>query len=263
MSDVAPPAPNTPLGVGNIVSESFSILGKHFVSVLLLGLVPTLIGVIISGLTIGWGLTLGTGEIDVSQGFNWVPIVANVLLQICITAITTALLIQLAYDAKLNKKIVIGDYIGPALAAIVPIFVLSIVVGIASAIGFALLIIPGLWVYAVFYAMTPAIVIEKAGFGALGRSVELTKEYRWPIVGTIIVIGIIGFLIQLVVGFIIGLISVAIGTQGVGLFVVILMFSVLSAIIYGLGGIVISLIYARLREIKEGVSVDQIASVFD
>ena len=39
-----------PLGVGAIVSESFSILMRHFVSVILLALIPTLIGFVLSGL---------------------------------------------------------------------------------------------------------------------------------------------------------------------------------------------------------------------
>lgn len=263
MSDTATPTPNAPLGVGALISESFSILGKHFISILMLAILPTLVGLIISGLTLGWGLTLGVGEVDLTQGFSATPIIINTLLQVVISGFATALLIQLAYDAKLSRPITLGGYISPAIAAIAPIFVLSIVVGIASAIGFALLIVPGLWIYAVFYAVIPAIVIERAGFGALGRSIELTKEYRWPIVGTIIVMGIIVLLIQLVVGFIIGLIGAALGTTGVGLVILIILFAALTAIGYGLTGILISLVYARLREIKEGVSVDQIASVFD
>ena len=95
-----------------------------------------------------------------------------------------------------------------------------------------------------------------AGFGGLGRSVRLTKGYRWPIIGILVLIGICLILISLAGGTVIALIggSVIISAS---------IFAVMTAMLTGLGGIVIALIYARLREIKEGVSVDEIASVFD
>ena len=48
-----------PLGVGAIISESFSILFKHLGKVMLLALVPTLFGIVVSGMLNGWGYALG------------------------------------------------------------------------------------------------------------------------------------------------------------------------------------------------------------
>jgi len=48
-----------------------------------------------------------------------------------------------------------------------------------------------------------------------------------------------------------------------GLAIGVIVSSLISVITYGLLSIAISLIYARLREIKEGVGVDQLASVFE
>ena len=39
--------------------------------------------------------------------------------------------------------------------------------------------------------------------------------------------------------------------------------AMINGLAYAFGGIVIALVYARLREIKEGVNVDKIAAVFD
>ena len=50
---------------------------------------------------------------------------------------------------------------------------------------------------------------------------------------------------------------------GVGIGGGILLSALLSGLGYGIMNISLALIYARLREIKEGVNVDQIASVFD
>ncbi|GHC46939.1 hypothetical protein [Neogemmobacter tilapiae] len=246
-----------PLGVGSIISESFSILGRNILSVVVLALGPTLLGLVISGLLVGWGVTLGAGS--VSPGDISIPmVILSAVIQIALAGVTTGLLIQLAYDAKLGKPVTPMAYIAPALAVIVPLTVLSFVAGLAAGIATLALIIPGLWVYAVFSVMPAAVIIEKVGFGGLGRSVELTREYRWPIVGAVILMGICNFVIQLVAGFVIGLIAGSTGIVGA-----LIVMGLLSAVTYGLGSILVALIYARLREIKEGTSVRDIAAVFD
>jgi len=252
-----------PLGVGAIVSESFSILMRHFVSVILLALIPTLIGFVLSGLLTGWEVALGLSQ-PVYDGFGSViPTILSTIIQMVAYGISTALLVQMAYDAKLSRPLKLGQYVNPAMSAAVPIAILSIASGIMIAFGFIALIIPGLWIYAVFSMMPAAVVIEKVGFGGLGRSAALTKEYRWPILGATFLILIINVLIGLVTGFIVGLVLVALGDGMATIVVAVLLFSVISSIGTGLGSIAVALIYARLREIKEGTSVRDIAAVFD
>jgi len=112
----------------------------------------------------------------------------------------------------------------------------------------------------VFAVIAPAIVIERAGFGGMSRSRALTKEYRWPIVGALILALICAILINIVAVFIVGVIAAA---GSIGMIIGVLLFTAISTIGAGFLSIIVALIYARLREIKEGVSVDQIASVFD
>ena len=261
MTDSSSPPATVPLGVGNIISDSFSILMSNIVKVLVLGFVGTFIGFIINQALVG----------DPAQSFQpgasaasiWVPAVLSIIISMVVYSLVIALLVQVAYDAKLNRSRPLGDYFGPAISAIVPLSVLSIAVGIMVGLAAIALLIPGLWVYAVFCTMAPAVVIEKAGFGALGRSAALTKEYRWPIAGALIVILIITYLIQLVAGFITVILGVGLASGFGGSLIFGIISSALGAIGYGLGGISVALIYARLREIKEGVGVDEIASVFD
>lgn len=280
MSDAAPPTLNAPLGVGNIVSESFSILGKHFVSTLALVIIPTLLGLVVSVALIGFGATTGQGGFEIGFNFSWTPIIVGLLIQFIIGGLTTALLIQLAYDVKLQRQTNLVSYIGPALVAAIPITLLSVAIAVMAFAGFIVVAYLGLpdavsiiaflglavlaiWVYSVYYVMAPVVVIEKNIFGALGRSSTLTQGVRWPIIGLMIIMAIIGFVYQLITTFVLELFADALGTGGVGLTIYLVLFSLLSSVIYGLTGIVVSLVYARLREIKEGVSVDQIASVFD
>lgn len=241
------------LGVGGIVGESFSILFRKFPVVIMLALIPAVIGLVISGLIAGWDYALGTAM--EAGDFSWVATAFVSVINIVMYGLTTALLVQFAYDAKLGRRMNIGRYLSRALACLPAVVLLSIVVSILGTLGMIALIVPGLWIYAVLSVVPPAIVIEGGGYRSMGRSRELTKGYRWPIVGamailiicTMIVSGVAMFLVASMPGsFMMGVASVLI-----------------NAVTYGLFGIAISLIYARLREIKEGVAVDQIAAVFD
>ncbi|WP_428648945.1 hypothetical protein [Roseibium sp.] len=260
MTDSTLSQPKAALGVGSLISESFSILFGKFIPVIIIGFVPTLIGFLISGALNGFDVALGLQTQDFSGPGSVISSILAIVINMVVYAITTALLVQLAYDAKLSRPVEIGRYIGPALSSIVPLAIVTIIVTILVAIGFMLLVVPGLWVYAVFAVIAPAIVIERAGFGAMGRSAALTKEYRWPIVGALILAIILAMIINVIALFIVGLIA-TVGT--VGMIIAVLLFAAISTLGAGYISILVALIYARLREIKEGVSVDQIAAVFD
>lgn len=262
MTDTAVPAEKTPLGVGSIISESFSILFANFVKVLILGFVGAFAGYLIELVLVGsntgdpFGGSVNTAAIVTAT-------IVSVVLSVVIYSFTTALLVQLAYDSKLGRSRGMSDYFGPAIAALPALVVLGIVAGLATMVGALALIIGAIWVYAVFSVMAPAILIEKAGFQGLTRSAELTKEYRWPIVGALIILGIISWLVQMVAGLATAGLLIAFGTGFVGLIVAGIIVSLLLGLTYGLSGISVALIYARLRQIKEGVGVDEIAQVFD
>jgi hypothetical protein len=261
MTDTTNIRPHSALGVGAIISDSFSILMRHFLSVVMLAIVPTLIGLVISGLMIGWDVTMGLGEPVLLDAADFIPFGLSIIVQVATYGISTALLVQLAYAAKLDEPLRLGDYVGPAISAALPITILSIAVGLLMVIGLVALIVPGLWIYAVFSVMPAAVVIEKVGFGGLGRSAALTKDYRWPILGAIILMGIITAVITNLAVYLAGLIIASMGSTG--LIVGVLAIAALTAVGGGLSSISVALIYARLREIKEGASVRDIAAVFD
>jgi hypothetical protein len=251
------------LGVGSIISESFSILFGNVVAVLILSLGPTLLGIVISGLLNGWNAALGMGGASVGDGGMLMRSAVDIVVQMVLSGVTTALLVQMAYDAKLQRQLKLGGYFGPAMSAAIPIAILGLAAGILMVLGLIALIIPGLWIYAVFSVMPAAVVIEKVGFGGLGRSAALTKDYRWPIVGAFILITIISAVIGFVAMFLVGLLIGGAGMGGGAIVIGIIVLALITTFGAALGAITVALIYARLREIKEGASVQDIAAVFD
>lgn len=201
--------------------------------------------------------------------------------------------VQIVYSARFGRRSSFGACLLAVIRAIIPVITLTIAiavlvlmflglsVGMIAALwtvpdttlslvlvflGLFVGVIGGAWIWAVFSVMVPIVVIERAGLGALRRSAALTKEYRWPIVGTLAIVAIINYMLLLASEFV-PIPSFPVPPalpEGVD---TVLGYAGVTASIVGLGfaygGIVTALIYARLREIKEGVGIDHIAAVFD
>ncbi len=262
MSDTSTSPAHQKLGVGAIVGESFSILFGNLIPIAIACFVPIVIGLLVSGLLIGMPVALGMEDPNFLGGTSVIiGFIASTLFQVVVYGVIIAVLVQLAYDAKLSRPISYKKYASAAIATIVPNVVQMIIIGILAGIGFMLVIIPGLWIYGVYCVVVPAIVIERAGFGAMRRSQDLTKEYRWPVIGAIVLILICATLINMAAVFGVGLIVAGLGTFGI--IAAVILQGILFSITYGLTSISVALIYARLREIKEGVGVDSLVAVFE
>ena len=262
MSSATTDAPHQAFGVGSLISESLSIFFSNIIKISVIAFVPAAVGLIISGMLIGFGATLGTADPQLGNAAGAGAFAISTLINMIIYGITIAVLVMFAYDAKMNRVGGVGGYFAPALRHAVPILILVLVITIIATIGFMLLVLPGLWIYAVFCATIPAVVIESAGFGAMGRSSRLTKGYRWPIIGAMILFGIIIIVLSMVAAFGGAMIGGIFG-GGFGLVVNLIVTALVSAFSYGLSAIFIALVYARLREMKEGVSVSDLAKVFE
>ncbi len=93
-----------PLGVGTIVGDSFSILMRHFLSVVILAIIPTLIGLVMSGILTGWDVALGIREPAFTSGADVIPFGLSIIGQLVTYGVTTALLVQMAYDASCSVR---------------------------------------------------------------------------------------------------------------------------------------------------------------
>jgi hypothetical protein len=99
----------------------------------------------------------------------------------------------------------VGTLIGAAGPVVAPLIGAGFLAGIAIAIGFVLLIVPGLILLTIWAVIVPVIVIERTGvFDAFGRSRQLVKGNGWQVFGVIVVIFLITFVIRAVIQGIIG-----------------------------------------------------------
>lgn len=92
-----------------------------------------------------------------------------------------------------------------------PLATVSILFGLGVAVGFILLIVPGLILMVMWCVVAPVTVLERPGvFAAFGRSRELVRGNGWNVFGVIVLV----FLSVLVVSVAAGLLAGGLGSVG-------------------------------------------------
>lgn len=141
----------------------------------------------------------------------------GILLSLVATAIAvaaqtlyTGFVVKLVEDVRDGRRdSSVGELFSSATGKVLPLIVNGILRGIAVAIGFILLIIPGLFLLTIWAVTAPAIVAEGKGpIGAFGRSFELVKGEGFSVFLVIVV----AFLITFGIGLVFGAIGAAGGT---------------------------------------------------
>ncbi len=254
------------LGVGEVLSETFSIYSSNIIPFLIL-----------TGFAYSPILLLGGFATQAGKSNGMAPAIATLLvglaalllsLPLSTAAITYGVFQQMrGQDASLGSCLSVGlscllpvlsvvglemlVILGIVMVALVPIglvaktpgcSVLLIPLLFAGLIGFLLLVLR-------FYVAVPAAVEERPGaMGALGRSAFLTEGERGTIFWVVFLLGLIDSLLTRAV--------TSIPRAGV------VLLPLVSLVAIGLSATACAVIYYRLRSLKESIDVDQIASVF-
>ncbi len=94
----------------------------------------------------------------------------------------------------------IGGLLRSVEPVLLPLMAVSVLFGIGVAIGFVLLIIPGLILLVIWSVVAPVTVLERPGvFAAFGRSRELIRGNGRPVFGVIVVVGLTVIVVTLVI----------------------------------------------------------------
>jgi hypothetical protein len=134
---------------------------------------------------------------------GWLGVVIGLFISIVGTFWLQGALMQAVSDVRDGRAdLSVSETFGKVRPKLGTIIVAGILLALAIAIGFLLLIVPGLYLLTIWIAVIPAIVLEDRGIGeAFGRSRELVRGYGWNVFGVIV----LTFLILLGLGIVIGL----------------------------------------------------------
>ena len=172
-------------GVIDEAWQMYKTFAKHLLAI---AFVIYLIAAIISAM-----LALAGGTIGILLG-SFVSIVALFLLQ--------ATLVKAVQDVRDGRAdLSISETVNQATPYLAPVAGASILAGIAITIGFVLIIVPGLILITIWAVIVPVIVIERSGaLASFGRSRELVRGRGWHVFGTLVLVCIILFVVNIVLG---------------------------------------------------------------
>jgi hypothetical protein len=189
-----------------------------------------------------------------------------------------ALLLSFAYEGAVfyaanqdldGKPAKLEDLFRAGFRTCLPLLALSLLVAIPVDLGLILLVVPGVLLFLRWIMAGPAMIAEGLGvFGAMRRSVELTKGRRWSIFLAYLVIGLASALVEA------AYVVLAGGLSGMGAMAsmrVVTPYSLVMVTLINPGiGILLSTsatvfamaLYRQLRAGREGASVAAVAEVF-
>lgn len=266
MATVAPVYDDNQMSVGRVIQRAFSafrqnpavILGLAF----LVGAVP---GLLLSYLFIKLGFFTPGGLRSGAFSFRALmgATLVSTMIGIVIAALVQGALTRAVITASEGRRATFAESISTGLRVVLPLIGLGIVFAVGVALGFVLLVVPGIILLLMWAVAVPTLVVERVGiFDALRRSAELTKGSRWRILGLYVVLVIIYWVFEAVIGVVglkmYGSLAAASGfTLG----------NVIASIILGtvsntLWGTIQPSLYVELRQAKEGDSAERLAEVF-
>ena len=160
-----------------------------------------------------------------------------------------------------------GESMRVALRRFFPILLVALTSFLLTAVGYLLLVIPGIVIQMMLWVAVPVTVVERGNVGhALQRSKDLTLGYRARIFAITIILG----LISVATGGISGVLArMLISTHELvpGTPTYALLYLPLQVVFHGLvstlGAVVVTVGYYTLRQEVEGISTVDLASVFD
>jgi hypothetical protein len=247
--------------VGSVISRTFETIGSN--ALLFIGLAVILAGV--PAFAINWwqftNLATG-GAADPSRFFSTAylgPIFVGWLVTMVSSAVLQAALTRATVTHLSGEKPDFGRCLTVGLTMILPMIAIGFLVAFGVGLAMIFLIVPGIILWLCWSVVVPVYVQEKVGvFEAFGRSLDLTRGWRWRIFLTMLVIVIGLWLLSIPTGM---LTAGALAASGSVLTV-----ALLSGAIGALGNMVIvtaqSSIYVELRNVKEGVAPGDLEAIF-
>ena len=131
----------------------------------------------------------------------------GVIINLIAAFLVQAALVKAVQDVRDGRAdLDLGETVRAALPFVVPVAVASILASIGIAIGFILIIVPGLILLTFWSLIVPSIVIGGEGItSSFSKSWRTVRGYAWHVFGTYVLV----FLILIVFDIVLGLILVA------------------------------------------------------
>jgi len=134
------------------------------------------------------------------------------LINLVAAFLVQAALVKAVQDVRDGRAdLNLGETVSAVLPFLLTVIAASILAGIGIAIGFVLIIVPGLILLTFWSLIVPSIVIGGEGvFGAFGKSWRTVRGFAWRVFGTYVLVFLILIAFNIVLGLILLVLPVSI-----------------------------------------------------
>lgn len=239
--------------IGDVLSRSFSILGKNFVAFFL-------ITALVQAPALALQLYMEIADVDPAQGRSGILQLtgALVIATLLLAPLSTATVTYGVLQQLRGRHASVGDCFQAGFSRALPVLGVAIAAGLLYVLGALACLIPGLIFMTAYYVAAPAAVVERLGVHAsLSRSWQLTDGVRWSVFGLIFLVGVmnaaINFAFDLPTSELEGTAGIIAATLKI----------LLGAVERSFTAVMCAVAYHDLRTEKEGVNSQDLARVFD
>jgi hypothetical protein len=236
--------------IGEVLIRTWNILSRHFLTFVLLVGIAELIPLLVT--------LYRRSEAPIARPLDMSAVETTLLillLQIILNSFAQAIVVFAAFQDLRGRPVSAAESFRQGLSRAVPVIVTSILTGLLVGIGWLFCLVPGLIAMAAMAVVLPACVVERLGpIQSMSRSSDLTSGHWWPIIG----VGVGWMIVVLVITF-----SIRAAMPGVATLPQQLATWAWQVISGTFSAVYAAILYHDLRAVREGIGIDEIASVFD
>ena len=135
------------------------------------------------------------------KGASPTAIILLVLVGFACVLLVNGALIHAASDAYLDDRVDVADAFRRSVRYVPIMSVAYLLTGLTTLLGYAFLIIPGIYLAIGLFAVPAIVLLEGRGPGeAMGRSLSLTKGRKLAVFGALFITGLIAVISRMTIG---------------------------------------------------------------
>jgi hypothetical protein len=160
--------------IGGVLNRAWRVLSRNFLAFGAVTTIASLPTLLFSGAGQRTGL-----------------IIAGALVSDMMRRLSQGMLVHAALQEMRGTRSSLLESLQAGWHLILAVIGVAIATSVLAALGFALLIVPGLMVAVMTFVATPACVAERLGpFSAMERSARLSSGHRWKIFGLLLLVAL-------------------------------------------------------------------------
>lgn len=243
------------LDIGRVIQQLFQVLGRNFVTFLVLAAILAGIPALLVGFVQMSAWSSG-------QLFAWQPLLGTIVAGLAGLILQGTVIYGTVSDLN-GRPARLADCLSVGLRNFLPLLGIGILLFLGVFLGTLLLIVPGVMLGVAWCVAVPAYVVEQTTvLGSFGRSAELTRGNRWRIFGLFVIYVVAVLILELLLGVFGSVASISRG-GGISLVQAILVRPLLGVSGALIGSVGAAVLYVDLRQLKDGVGPEGLAAIFD